>query len=324
MDPRMPTVVAYRSGYLMHSKDDRGKYNKNTLTEMSRRKQAGETSRAKEAQEFENNRVDIANQQRYAAMEKQAQNERISKRRSGQFLDEKASRNSGYTDPSIVKDYPGIVRKKQEYAAKAAQYKKQQGQRESAIKDRKQEVADRTPANNFKDEVARQGRNLERYVRKNFNNTNSNVPSQNPTAGGGAMPNYVKGDKDRANHKYIAKVETKNGKTRYIYSQQELERLQRKGYDITTASGQHLSNKDAFDSQANAKRAEASARAKAKDRALQRGKEQEAAYQRQKKREADPMYHVQRFAKATMRNIQKTAGNVMNSAKNFLKQFGIG
>lgn len=112
----------------------------------------------------------------------------------------------------------------------------------------------------------------------------SNVSSSNPTAGGGSMANYVTTGKERANHKYKGKVKTRTGKIRYVYDKD----------GVTTASGTHLSNKAAFDSQANARRAEASARAKAKDRALQRGREQEAAYQRQKKREADPVYQVKR------------------------------
>lgn len=43
----------------------------------------------------------------------------------------------------------------------------------------------------------------------------------NPTASGSGMTG-----KERANHKYIDKVKTKSGKTRYIY-------------DVTTASGSH-------------------------------------------------------------------------------------
>lgn len=299
MDPRMPTVVAYRSGYLMHSKDDRGKYTKGGGLEAYDRQTKGNMS----------NKTYWKKKNAVDARSESYQQQYIDSKQSDNVKQRNVERRANLDKFDSTPTSHG------NYMVEQAR-KKRNGPIESSAKQTALVKKDQQPADNWKDEVARRGRNLERDARKNVKT--SNVPSQNPTAGGGAMPNYIKGDKDRANHKYIAKVTTKSGKTRYIYSEAELQRLQNKGYDVTTASGQHLSNKAAFDSQAKGKQTELRAKA------LQRGREQEAAYQRQKARNSDPMYHVQRFAKATMRNIQKTAGNVMNSAKNFLKQFGIG
>ena len=295
----MPTVVAYRDGYLMHSKDDRGKYTKNGAMEAYERQTKGNMNN--KTYWKKKNAVDARSESYRQQYIDNKQSDNLKQRN----VENRANLDKFDSSPTSHGTYK--LNKIREKRAAAVNGRAKQN---ALIK------KDQQPADNWKDEVARRGRNLERDAQKNIKT--SNVPSQNPTAGGGAMPNYVKGDKDRANHKYIAKVETRNGKTRYIYSQQELERLQSKGYNVTTASGQHLSNKAAFDSQAKGKQTELRAKA------LQRGREQEAAYQRQKARNSDPMYHVQKFAKSTMRNIQKTAGNVMNSAKNFLKQFGIG
>ena len=77
----------------------------------------------------------------------------------------------------------------------------------------------RSKSNGIRREQVRQQLDQMQSDAHNFVGRNNSTPSRNPTAGGGS-------GREWENHKYIDKVQTKTGKTRYIY-------------DIDTASGRH-------------------------------------------------------------------------------------
>lgn len=140
-------------------------------------------------------------------------------------------------------------------------------------------------------------------VRQNVK-LSKNVPSQNPTAGGGSS---VTTGKERPGHKYVKKVRTKSGKIRYVYDD-----------SVTTASGKHANANSAFDSQRHGKHVSN------KNAYMNAWKRREQSENAQRARNADPVRQVQNFAKRTMRSISSAGSGAIDAARGFLKQFGIG
>lgn len=278
---RMPTVVAHRD-YLMHSRTDRGKYTEGGAIEAYRRRTARDQNvvdeRKRQAQEETN--------KRYEAMERAAREERISKRKQGENLIKPAKPK--YPNYSAYK----IDQRRQ---AAANRWK-------SKTKDAEEAKRDASPSKSRIEQAGKTARNLERAARKI--KMSKDVPSQNPTAGGGYTP--VNDGKERAGHKYKAKVRTKSGKIRYIYD------------NVETASGKHGSIKDAFDSQKHAKHV--SNKAAYMDAWKRREKSENA----QRARNADPVNQVRKFANRTVRQVTRAAGGAIDAARGFLRQFGIG
>lgn len=290
---RMPEV-RINQNYLMHKYDDAG-----TRTRIKRKdpeeqkKEIEEKKRMKELEkQIERERQNNFNSRKtkqssqWNAMTDAAREERRTRRQQGDLIDMPSPRNRSY------KEYQQDVNRQRGY-----------GRMASAAKDHELEQRDRVKKDNLPEEIARRGRNIERSARKNIQ-PSKNVPSQNPTAGGGTA---VIDGKERANHKYVKKVRTKSGKIRYIYDD-----------SVTTASGKHIDPKKAYDSQRHAKHVTNKAAY------MDAWKRREASENAQRQRNADPINQARKFANRTINNITKTAGNVMNNARNFMKQFGIG
>ena len=233
---------------------------------------------------------------RQAAYEQRQQESAAAKERRQQEINRASYQTSGYQQSNIharnaqQKSYASYERaaNKQEYGPHATRTARNYHRLQSEL----DYDANKSKAQRFADNV------------RNNVKLSKNVPSQNPTAGGGYTP--VNDGKERAGHKYKAKVRTKSGKIRYIYD------------NVETASGKHGSIKDAFDSQKHAKHVSNKAAY------MNAWKRREKSENAQRARNADPVNQVRKFANRTVRQVARAAGGAMDAARGFLKQFGIG
>ena len=265
---RMPTVIAH-GDYFMHSRTDRGKYTEGGAVEAYRRQAARDQNIVNERKRKQRQDTMAGLASRYQYMEDSVRNDRTTKQPVSNY---EQARNAKF------------------------------GRHKSIVRDNEEARRDATPSKSLIERTGKTARNLERAARKI--NMSKNVPSQNPTAGGGYTP--VNDGKERAGHKYKAKVRTKSGKIRYIYD------------NVETASGKHGGVKDAFDSQKHGKHVSNKA---AYMNAWKRREQSENA---QRARNADPVNQVRRFANRSVRQITRAAGGAIDAARGFLKQFGIG